>query len=290
MEYVTLSNGVKMPKLGYGVFLVTPEECERCVLDAIDTGYRLIDTAQAYYNEEGVGSAIQKCGVPRDELFLTTKVWIANAGYENAKASIDESLRKLQTDYIDLLLIHQAFGDYYGTWRAMEEAYKSGRLRAVGVSNFYPDRFVDIMHFSDVPPMVNQLETHVFQQQKKAREYVKKYGVQIEAWAPLAQGKNNLFNHPLLSEIGVHYGKTIGQIALRFLIQSSVVVIPKSSRKERMAENIDVFDFALTQDEMNQIEALDSSEDLIMDHQNPELIENFFSRFGIVKKTEAAKK
>lgn len=203
MEYVTLNNGVKMPILGYGVYQVTPEECERCVSDAISIGYRSIDTAQAYANEDGVGAAIAKCGVPREELFITTKVWITNSGYEKAKSSIDESLRKLQSDYIDLLLIHQPFGDYYGTYRAMEEAYKAGKLRAIGVSNFYPDRYVDIAHFAEIKPAINQVETHVFQQQKTAKEYMKKYGTQIESWGPFAEGKNDFFKNPVLDRKSV---------------------------------------------------------------------------------------
>lgn len=273
MEYVTLNNGVKMPILGYGVYQVTPEECERCVLDAIDVGYRSIDTAQAYANEEGVGNAIAKCGVPREELFITTKVWISNAGYEKAKASIDESLRKLKSDYIDLLLIHQPFGDYYGTYRAMEEAYKAGKLHAIGVSNFYPDRYVDITHFAEIKPAVNQVETHVFQQQKTAMEYMKKHGTQIESWGPFAEGKNDFFTNPVLEQIGAAHGKTVAQAALRFLIQSGVVVIPKSTHKKRMEENFNVFDFALTDDEMQKIEALDAKESLFFSHYDPKTVE-----------------
>ena len=273
MEYVMLNNGIRMPILGYGVYQVTPEECERCVLDAISVGYRSIDTAQAYANEEGVGSAIVKCGVPRDELFITTKVWVSNAGYEAAKASIDESLKKLRSDYIDLLLIHQPFGDYYGTYRAMEEACKDGKARAIGVSNFYPDRFVDIAHFATIKPAVNQVETHVFQQQKQAREYMKKYGTQIESWGPFAEGKNGLFTNPTLAEIGAAHGKSVAQAALRFLIQNGVVVIPKSTHKERMEENFNVFDFTLTDEEMARIEALDSGESLFFSHYDPQTVE-----------------
>ena len=239
MEYVLLNNNVKMPKLGYGVFQVSNEECERCVLDAISVGYRAIDTAQSYGNEEAVGNAIQKCGVPREELFLTSKIWMSNASYEKAKASIDKSLHKLKTDYLDLMLIHQPFGDYYGAYRAMEEAYKEGKLRAIGVSNFYPDRLIDLCQFAEIAPMVNQVETHVFQQQRTAHEYMKKYGVQHEAWGPFAEGKKNCFTNPVLVEIGEKYGKTAAQTALRFLIQSDVVVIPKSTHKERMEQNLD---------------------------------------------------
>lgn len=277
MEYITLNNGVKMPKLGYGVYQIDPAEAERCVLDAISVGYRSIDTAQAYSNEEGVGNAIVKCGIPREELFITTKVWISNSGYEKAKTSIEESLRKLKTDYIDLLLIHQPFGDYYGTYRAMEEAYKAGKVKAIGVSNFYPDRFIDIHHFAEIKPAVNQVETHVFQQQKTAKEYLKKCGAQIESWGPFAEGKNDYFNNPVLKEIGEKHGKSAAQIALRFLLQSDVVVIPKSTHKGRMEENFNVFDFTLTAEEMSAIEALDGGESLFFSHYDPEIVEWFMT-------------
>lgn len=277
MEYITLNNGVKMPKLGYGVYQIDPAEAERCVLDAISVGYRSIDTAQAYSNEEGVGNAIVKCSVPRDELFITTKVWISNAGYEKAKASIEESLHKLQTNYIDLLLIHQPFGDYYGTYRAMEEAYKVGKVKAIGVSNFYPDRFIDIHHFAEIKPAINQVETHVFQQQKTAKEYLKKCGAQIESWGSFAEGKNDYFNNPVLKEIGAKHGKSAAQVALRFLMQSDVVVIPKSTHKERMEENFNVFDFTLTAEEMSAIEALDGGESLFFSHYDPEIVEWFMT-------------
>lgn len=273
MEYVTLNNGVRMPMLGYGVYQVSNEECERCVLDAISVGYRAIDTAQSYGNEEAVGSAVQKCGVPRDELFLTTKVWISNAGYEAAKDSIDRSLQKLRTDYIDLLLIHQPFGDYYGTYRAMEEAYKAGKLRAIGVSNFYPDRLIDLCQFVEVTPAVNQVETHVFQQQKTAHEYMEKYGVQHESWGPFAEGRKDFFSNPVLTEIGRKYGKSSAQTALRFLLQSNVMVIPKSTHKERMAQNIDVFDFALSEADMEAIRKLDEGESLFFSHYDPATVE-----------------
>lgn len=281
METVKLNNGVEMPVVGYGVFLVPPEECERCVLDAIDAGYRSIDTAQAYFNEEGVGSAIIKSGVPRDELFVTTKVWISNAGYEKARASIDESLKKLQTDYVDLLLIHQPFNDYYGTYRAMEEAYREGKARAVGLSNFYPDRFVDIARFSEIKPMVNQLETHIFHQRKEIRSYLDTYDTRLEAWSPFARGKNDLFTNPVLIGIGKQYGKTAAQVALRFLTQNGIMVIPKSIHRERMIENISIFDFNLTDEEMGRIEALDRGETLFMDHYNPESIDTLFARFNL---------
>ena len=277
MEYVTLNNGIKMPKLGYGVYQTPPEDTKRCVLDAIEVGYRSIDTAQAYYNEESVGAALAECGLPREEFFLTTKVWITNAGYEKAKASIIESMKKLQTDYLDLLLIHQPFGDYYGTYRAMEELYNEGKLRAIGVSNFGPDRYLDIEHFSTVKPAVNQIETHVFQQQKTAKKYLQKYGCQIESWGPFAEGRNDFFSNPVLTDIGAKYGKSAAQVALRFLMQSDVVVIPKSVHKDRMQQNFDIFDFTLAPEDMAAIEALDSGESLFFSHYAPETVEWFMS-------------
>lgn len=277
MDYVTLNNGVKMPQLGYGVYQTPPEETERCVLEAIKNGYRSIDTAQAYGNEEGVGNAIAKCGLPREELFITTKIWVTNAGYEKAKASIDESLRKLKSDYVDLLLIHQPFGDYYGSYRAMEEAYKAGKARAIGVSNFYPDRFIDIAHFSEIKPAVNQVETHAFQQQKVARKYLDQYGTQIMSWGPFAEGRNNFFSTPELIEIGSRHGKTAAQVALRFLLQSGVVVIPKSVHENRMQENFNVFDFQLTTDEMKQLKSLDTGKSLFFSHHDPETVSWFMS-------------
>ena len=273
MEYVTLNNGVKMPKLGYGVYQVDPAECERCVLDAISVGYRSIDTAQAYNNEEGVGEAIVKSGVKRDELFITTKVWISNAGFEKAGVSIDESLKKLKTDYIDLLLIHQPFNDYYGTYRAMEAAYKAGKLRAIGVSNFYPDRLIDICQFVDVKPAVNQVETHVFQQQKKAHDIMEKYGVKHESWGPFAEGRKDYFTNPVLVEIGKKYGKSSAQVALRFLLQSDVILIPKSTHKNRMEENLNIFDFALNDDDMKAIQGLDEESSAFFSHYDPDTVE-----------------
>lgn len=272
MEYVKLNNGIEMPILGFGVYQITPEECERCVSEAIQIGYRSIDTAQAYFNEEGVGNAIRKSRIPRNEFFITTKVWISNAGYEKAKASIDESLRKLQTDYIDLLLIHQPFGDYYGTYRAMEEAYKEGKIKAIGVSNFYPDRFIDLAEFVNIKPAVNQVETHVFNQQVKSQEIMQQYGTQIESWGPFAEGKNDFFTNETLKRIGDKYAKSVAQVALRFLIQRDVVVIPKSVNRERMKENIAVFDFILTSDEMAAISKLDKSESLFFSHSDPERV------------------
>lgn len=275
MEYTILNNGVKMPLLGYGVFQIPLEDTKRCVMDAISVGYRSIDTAQGYFNEEGVGEAVTECGVPRSELFLTTKIWISNGGYEKAKASIDASLKKLKTDYIDLMLIHQAFNDYYGSYRAMEEAYKAGKIRAIGISNFMPDRFIDIAEFMQIPPMVNQLEVHAFYQQKQTRKILQKYNTQIMAWSPLAEGKNNLFTNETLVKIGGKYGKTAAQVDLRFLTQSGVVVIPKSIHKERMEENFNIFDFKLTDEEMQEIEALDLSKSQFIDFYAPEVAKMF---------------
>lgn len=278
METVKLYNGVEMPLLGYGVYQVTPEECERCVADALNVGYRSIDTAQAYFNEEQVGNAIRKSGISRSEIFLTTKVWITNAGEEKAARSIDESLRKLQTGYVDLLLIHQPFGDYYGTWRAMEAAYKAGKARAIGVSNFYPDRFIDLAEHVEIKPMVNQVETHVFNQQVKAQEIMEKYGTHIMSWGPFAEGRNNLFTNPVLVNIGEKYGKTPAQVALRYLIQRGVIVIPKSTHIERMRQNMEVFDFGLADDDMAAITALDGGKSLFFSHYDPELV-NFLLTF-----------
>ena len=251
METIKLSNGVEMPLVGYGVFQVSPEECERCVSDALSVGYRLIDTAQAYYNEEGVGAAITKSGVKREEIFLTTKVWIANAGEEKAAKSIDESLRKLQTDYIDLLLIHQAYGDVFGSWRAMEKAYKQGKVRAIGVSNFQAARFFDFAHYVDVKPMVNQLQCNVLIQQKDIDPVLDEFGTRMMAWGPLGgQGVDGIVKNKVLADIGKNYGKSAAQVALRWLTQRGIVAIPKSSHKERMAQNFDIFDFSLSADEM----------------------------------------
>lgn len=273
MKYVKLLNGVEMPILGFGVYQIPDlEECERVVLEAIEVGYRSIDTAQVYGNEEAVGNAIKKSGVDRKEFFITTKVWISNSGYEKAKISIDESLKKLQTDYIDLLLIHQPFGDYYGTYRAMEEYYKAGKLRAIGVSNFYPDRFVDIVNFVEIKPMINQVETHVFNQQIIPQEIMKEYGTQIESWGPFAEGKNNLFTNETLVEIGKKYDKTAAQVALRYLIQRDIVVIPKTVKKDRMIQNFSVFDFELSEDDMKEILKLDKKESLFLSHFDPETV------------------
>lgn len=274
MQTVKLNNGVEMPILGFGVYQVPDhKECEKAVLEALDTGYRLLDTAQAYFNEEAVGSAIKKSGIARKDIFLVTKIWISNAGYEKAQKSIEDSLNKLQTDYVDLLLIHQPFNDYYGTYRAMEEAYKAGKTRAIGVSNFYPDRFIDLSHFCEVQPAVNQVETHVFQQQKVAREIMKKYHTQIMSWGPFAEGRNNYFQNETLKEIGAKYGKSVAQTALRFLTQEGVVVIPKSTHKERMEENFHIFDFELSEEDMNKIRALDTGKSLFFSHYDPETVE-----------------
>ena len=277
MQTIKLNNGIEMPVLGYGVFQVSPEECERCVLDAIGVGYRLIDTAQAYYNEEGVGNAVVKCGVPRNELFLTTKVWITNAGEEKAARSIDDSLRKLRTDYIDLLLIHQPFSNYPGTWRAMEKAVKAGKVRAIGLSNFYPDRFVDMAECAGIKPAVNQLKTNVFSQQWDAEAEMKAYGSRLMAWGPLAQGDPDLLTNPVLVALASKHGKTVQQVALRYLVQRDIIAIPKSTRVERMAQNLDVFDFTLSPEDMESIRPLDKPVDFRWSHRNPELVKFLLS-------------
>lgn len=275
MTYVTLSNGVKMPQLGYGVYQVTKDECERCVLDALRVGHRSIDTAQAYFNEEEVGSAIQKSGIAREEIFLTSKVWVEHYGYEECKKSVLESLEKLKTDYIDLMLLHQPFGDYYGAWRALEELYDAGNLRAVGISNFYPDRMVDIASFSRIRPMVNQIEIHPHNQQNQAKEWNEKYGIQLEAWAPFGEGRGDMFNLPQLREIGGKYGKTAAQVILRWHLQRGTVVIPKSTHIERMKENFEVFDFELLPEDMKVIAGLDKNESSFFSHYDPNMVEWF---------------
>lgn len=274
MQTVKLNNGIEMPILGFGVYQVADgNECEKAVSEAIEVGYRLFDTAQAYGNEKSVGDAIRKSGIDRKEFFIVTKVWVSNAGEEKAYQSILNSLEKLQTDYVDLLLIHQPFNDYYGTYRAMERAYKEGKARAIGISNFYPDRFVDLAHFAQIKPAINQVETHVFQQQKELRKYLDKYGTQIMAWGPFAEGKNNMFNNETLVEIGKRYNKTSAQVALRFLTQEGVVVIPKSVRKERMEQNFNIFDFELTEEELVQIRYLDTKKSLFFSHYDPETVD-----------------
>ena len=269
---VTLNNGVLMPLLGYGVYQIPPTECERCVSDAIAAGYRLIDTAQAYANEEAVGNAIRKSGLSRDNFFIVSKIWVSNAGYEKAKASIAESLRRLQTDYIDLMLIHQPFNGYYGSYRAMEEAYRDGRLRAIGVSNFTPDRLVDLALFSEISPMVNQVETHIFNQQTLARKTMEQYGCQIMSWGPFAEGRQGFFSHPILADIARSHGKTIAQIALRYLIQLGIVAIPKSTHRERMDENADIWNFSLSPLDMQRLAALDQGKSAFFSHQDPETV------------------
>ena len=273
MLYQTLNNGVEMPMLGYGVFQTPPDQTERCVAEALEVGYRLIDTAQAYGNEEGVGAAVRASGLPREDVFITSKIWVSNMTYERATASIEESLRKLDTDYIDLMLLHQAMGDYPGAYRAMEDAYKAGKLRAIGVSNFYPERLVDVALLAEVPPAVNQVETHPFRQQDEAHEVMAELGVVHEAWAPFAEGRNNIFANPVLSEIGEEYGKTPGQVVLRALMQKDVVVIPKTTHRHRMEENFDVFDFELSAEDMEAFSALDDgSLPRIFDHYDPKTV------------------
>lgn len=267
MEYKTLSNGVKMPMLGYGVFQTPPAETENCVAQALEVGYRLIDTAQAYGNEEGVGAAVAKSGIPRDEIFITSKIWVSNMNYERATASIDESLRKLQTDHIDLMLLHQAMGDYPGAYRAMEDVYKAGKLRAIGVSNFYPERLVDVATLAEVPPAVSQIETHPFRQQAAAHAVMDELGVAHEAWAPFAEGKNGIFQNLTLVALAEKYGKKPGQVVLRALMQEDVIVIPKTVHRERMEENFDVFDFELDADDLAAFKMLDDqSFPRIFDH------------------------
>lgn len=274
MKYVKLNNGVEMPILGFGVYQIPdPEVCEQAVYDALMAGYRSIDTAAAYENEEAVGRAIRRSGIPREELFITTKLWISDAGYEPAKKAFEESMLKLGLKYLDLYLIHQPFGDVYGSWRAMEEFYKEGRIRAIGVSNFYPDRLADLILHNEIAPAVNQVETHPFHQQTAAAEFMRSKGVQIESWAPFAEGRNGLFSNELLLKIAAKHGKTVAQVVLRWLIQRDVVCIPKSVHKERIAENFDVFGFELGDDDMAAIAALDRPESSFLNHRDPEIVE-----------------
>lgn len=273
MEYVTLNNGTKMPMEGFGVFQVPdPSQCEQAVIDAIECGYRLIDTAAAYMNEEAVGAAIAKSGVPREELFITTKLWVQDASYEGAKQAVKASLKKLGTDYIDLYLIHQPLGDYVGAYRAMEEMYKEGTLKAIGVCNFYPHRLLDLCKTVDVIPAVNQIELHPFFAQENAIELMKQYGITPEAWGPFAEGNHGIFTHPVLTEIGNKYGKTAAQVALRWNVQRGVVVIPKSVHRDRMEQNLDIWDFSLTDDDMSKIDALDIGKSQIVDHTSTEFM------------------
>lgn len=274
MQKVTLNNGVEMPILGFGVYQIEDANiCEQAVYDALMTGYRLIDTAAAYVNEEAVGRAIKRSGVPRNEIFLTTKIWIQDAGYESAKKAFAKSLERLQVDYIDLYLIHQPFGDVYGSWRAMEELYAQGKIRAIGVSNFYPDRLVDLIAHNEVVPAVNQVETHPFNQQIESAKLMKENNVQIESWAPFVEGKNNIFHNEILSSIGEKYNKSVAQVILRWLTQREVVVIPKSIHKERIIENFDIFDFELSGEEMEQIATLDTKESLFFSHRDPKMVQ-----------------
>lgn len=274
MEYVTLSNGVKMPKLGFGVYQITdPEQCEQAVVTAVDVGYRMFDTAASYGNEEAVGKAIKSCGVKRDDLFITTKLWITDTSYEGAKRRFEKSMQKLGLDYLDLYLIHQPLSDYYGAWRAMEELYKEGVIRAIGVCSFYPDRLADLIAFNEIAPMVNQVEANVFFQQTKAQEYMKSKDVQMEGWAPFAEGRNDLFGNETLKAIGTKYGKSVSQVVLRWLLQRDIVCIPKSTKKERMQQNFDIFDFTLSDEDMKEITALDTGTSAFFDHHDPAAVE-----------------
>ena len=273
-----LNNGVEMPILGFGVYQIPDyDECKRAVLDALETGYRLIDTASAYLNEKAVGDAIKESGINRKELFITTKLWINNAGYENAKKGFETSMEKLQLDYLDLYLIHQPFGDYYGSWRAMEELYENKKVRAIGVCNFYPDRLMDLAEHNKIKPAINQIETHPFFQREYDNEIMKNYGTQIESWGPFAEGRGDMFTNPILSEIGKKYNKSTAQVILRWLIQRNVVVIPKSVHKERIIENFNIFDFELSADDMNKIKSMDTGKSLFFSHSDIELVKLLFS-------------
>ena len=281
MDKIKLSNGVEMPLLGYGAFQVTPQECERCVSDALSAGYRLIDTAQAYYNEEGVGAAIKKSGIPRNDIFLTTKVWISNAGEEKASRSIDQSLKKLGMDYIDLLLIHQAYGDVFGSWRAMEKAYRDGKVRAIGVSNFQEARFFDFAHYVDVKPMINQLQCNVLIQQRSIEPVLNDFGARMMAWGPLGgQGVDGVVKSELLTGIGNHYGKTAAQVALRWLIQRGIVAIPKSTHKERMEQNFNIVDFTLTEEEMSKIAEMNEHDNGTINFNNIQFVKYLIETYG----------
>ena len=269
MEFVTLNNGIKMPKLGYGVYQTAPNDTERAVSDALEIGYRLIDTAAAYDNEQGVGAAIRQSGIPREDLFVTTKLWVQDHGYDNTLRAFDTSMKKLGLDYLDLYLIHKPYGDYYGAWRAMEKLYKEGRIRAIGVTSFWNERLADLANMNEVKPAVNQIETNVWDQKWSEDAFMKEIGIQHEAWAPFAEGNNDVFRTPLLQKIGEKYGKTVGQVMLRWLLQRDIAVIPKSVRKERMQENFDVFDFELTPADMEAIRTLDTGKSTIYDEMDP---------------------
>ena len=273
---VKLNNGVLMPMEGFGVYQIADlDECRRSVLDALETGYRAIDTAQAYGNEQAVGDALAQSGLDRDQVFLTTKVWITNYGYDKTKASVEESMKKLGTDHLDLVLLHQPFNDYYAAWHALEDLYDQGVLRAIGVSNFYADRYVDLVKFNRIVPAVNQLETHVFHQRPQERTYMDKYGTRIESWGPFAEGRQGMFTNPTLTEIGQAHGRTAAQVALRFLVQDGVIVIPKTTHRERMRENLDIWDFQLSDQEMDRLRAMDTGKSAFMNHEDPETVEDF---------------
>ncbi len=272
MQKVKLNNGIEMPILGYGVYQIDKSQCEQCVFDAIETGYRLIDTAASYMNEEEVGRAIKRSGVPRDELFITTKLWVQDTGYERTMKAFEKSLKKLQLDYLDLYLIHQPFGDVYGSWRAMEDLYRGKRTRAIGVSNFQPDRLVDLILHNEITPAINQVETNPFCQQVESNEVMKEYNVQIESWAPFGEGRNDMFKNEALSLIAKKHNKSLAQVILRWLIQRNVIVIPKSVRKDRMAENLNIFDFKLDMEDMDKIAALDTKESLFFSHRDPKIV------------------
>jgi len=279
MKKITLNNGVEMPILGFGVFQITNlEECEQSVLTAIESGYRLIDTAASYQNETAVGKAIKRSALPREELFITTKLWIEDTGYEKTKEAIERSLDKLQLDYLDLYLIHQPYGDIHGSWRAMEELYKEGKIRAIGISNFHPDRVVDLMAFNEIVPAVNQIETHPFHQQIETQKFLAENNIQIQSWASFAEGKHDVFNHELLASIGKKYNKSVAQVVLRWLTQRDIAVIPKSVNRGRMIENIDIFDFELTAEDMATIQSLDTKESLFFSHRDPEIVKWLTSR------------
>lgn len=275
MEYLKLNNGVMMPQIGYGVYQIAPDVCECHVAEALNVGYRMIDTAQAYHNEEGVGRAVADSGISRDEIFLVSKVWISNYGYDKAKASIEESLSRLRTDYIDLMLLHQPFCDRYGAYRALQDAYREGKVRAIGVANFYPDHFIDLAENMDIVPAVNQVETHVFCQQQEAQGIMQGYGTQIMSWGPFAERRNNLFSNAILKEIAERHNKTVAQVALRWLLQRGVVIIPKTTHVERMKENYDIFDFVLSDDDMDLIATLDTGNSLFFDHHSAEAARMF---------------
>lgn len=282
MEYVTLNNGVGMPVLGFGTYQIKdPAVCEQAVRDAIDVGYRMIDTAASYGNEEAVGRAIQSCGVPRDRLFITTKLWISDASYEGAMRGFEASMQRLGLDYLDLYLIHQPLGDYYGAWRAMTELCRAGRIRAIGVCSFYPDRLADLIAFNEMPPAVNQVECNVFFQQQAAQDYMKSKGVQMQSWAPFAEGHNDLFHNETLAAIGARYGKSVAQVVLRWQLQRGIVCIPKSVKKERMQQNFDIFDFTLSEEDMAAIAAMDTGVSSFFDHRDPAVVEMLA---GLVRK------